>query len=29
MRIAIASDHGGYDLKEQVKAWLRELGHPV
>ena len=27
MRIAIASDHGGYDLKEQVKAWLRELGH--
>ena len=21
MKIAIGSDHGGYDLKEQVKAW--------
>lgn len=27
MKIAIASDHGGYDLKEQVKAWLQEMGH--
>lgn len=27
MKIAIASDHGGFDLKEQVKAWLQEMGH--
>lgn len=24
--IAIASDHGGYDLKEKVKAYLKEKG---
>lgn len=29
MKIAIASDHGGFDLKEQVKAWLQEMGHEV
>ena len=29
MKIAIGSDHGGYDLKEQVKGWLQELGHEV
>lgn len=29
MNIAIASDHGGYDLKEQVKTWLQEMGHEV
>ena len=29
MIIAIASDHGGYDLKEQVKTWLQEMGHEV
>ncbi len=27
--IAIACDHGGYALKEQVKAHLAELGHAV
>lgn len=27
--IALACDHGGYALKEQVKAHLKELGHPV
>ncbi len=29
MRIALASDHGGYRLKEAVAEWLRELGHEV
>lgn len=29
MKIAIASDHGGYRLKEDVKMLLRELGHEV
>jgi ribose 5-phosphate isomerase B len=29
MRIAIASDHGGYDLKEQLIPYLRGLGHDV
>ena len=29
MKIAVASDHGGFDLKEQVKAWLQEMGHEV
>ena len=29
MKIAIASDHGGFDLKEQVKVWLQEMGHEV
>ena len=27
--IALACDHGGYALKEQVKAHLAELGHEV
>ena len=27
MRIAVASDHAGYPLKEQVIAWLRADGH--
>jgi len=27
--IAIASDHGGYDLKNAVKIMLRELGYEV
>ncbi len=27
--IAIASDHGGYALKEKVKAHLKELGYEV
>jgi ribose 5-phosphate isomerase B len=29
MRIAIASDHAGYAMKEQLKRRLRELGHDV
>ena len=29
MRISIASDHGGYDLKEDLKAWLTEQGHEI
>lgn len=29
MRIALASDHAGYRLKEEVKALLREQGHEV
>src|SRR2546425_7898750 len=29
MKIAIASDHAGYRLKEDIKLLLRELGHEV
>lgn len=29
MRISIASDHGGYDLKEDLRSWLTEQGHEV
>ncbi|MER3456646.1 MAG: ribose 5-phosphate isomerase B [candidate division GAL15 bacterium] len=29
MRIAIASDHAGYVLKEELKRFVRELGHEV
>ncbi len=29
MKIAIGSDHGGYDLKEHIKAHLIEEGHEV
>lgn len=29
MRIAIASDHGGFALKEDLKGFLAELGHQV
>jgi ribose 5-phosphate isomerase B len=29
MRIAIASDHAGYELKEHVKAQLTAAGHDV
>ena len=28
-KIEIASDHGGYDLKNAVKIMLRELGYEV
>lgn len=27
MRIAIASDHAGFQMKEQIKKFLKELGH--
>ena len=29
MRIGIGSDHGGFDLKEQVKEYLVSLNHEV
>ena len=29
MKIAIGSDHGGFDMKEIVAAFLRDLGHEV
>lgn len=29
MKISMASDHGGFALKEDVKAWLTEQGHEV
>lgn len=28
-RIVVGSDHGGYELKTQLAAWLREQGHNV
>jgi ribose 5-phosphate isomerase B len=29
MRIALAADHAGYLLKDELVAWLREQGHEV
>ena len=29
MKIAIAADHGGFSLKEDVTKWLKALGHEV
>ncbi len=29
MRISLASDHGGFQLKEVVKEYLQDLGHQV
>jgi len=29
MKLGIAADHGGFTLKEEIKAWLREAGHEV
>jgi ribose 5-phosphate isomerase B len=29
MRIALSADHAGYELKDQLAAWLGELGHEV
>ena len=29
MKISIASDHGGFDLKESIIQHLKELGHEV
>lgn len=29
MRIAVGSDHAGYDLKEHLSSWLAESGHAV
>ena len=29
MRIALASDHAGFALKDELAAWLRDQGHEV
>lgn len=29
MKIGVAADHGGYELKNQMAAYLREAGHEV
>lgn len=29
MRIALAADHAGYLLKNELSAWLKEAGHDV
>lgn len=29
MRIALAADHAGVDLKDALAEWLKELGHEV
>ena len=29
MRLALASDHGGFELKEAVRGWLQEWGYQV
>lgn len=29
MRIALAADHAGYQLKDELAAWLRDAGHEV
>ena len=29
MRIALAADHAGFELKDELAAWLRETGHEV
>ena len=29
MKLGIAADHGGFKLKEEVKAWLNSSGHEV
>ena len=29
MRIALAADHAGYVLKDELATWLREAGHEV
>lgn len=29
MRIALAADHAGYDMKERLSGWLTDAGHAV
>jgi ribose 5-phosphate isomerase B len=29
VKLAVGTDHAGFDLKERVKNWLREEGHEV
>jgi len=29
MRIALAADHAGFELKDELAAWLRDAGHEI
>lgn len=29
MRIALAADHAGFELKDEIAAWLRDNGHDI
>jgi ribose 5-phosphate isomerase B len=29
MKLALAADHAGFELKDQLASWLREAGHEV
>lgn len=29
MKIGLAADHGGYELKEKLHTWLQSLGHDI
>ena len=29
LQLAIGADHGGFELKEQLKSWLRDQGHSI
>ncbi len=29
MRIALSADHAGYVMKDEIAAWLAELGHEI
>lgn len=29
LSLALGADHGGFELKEQLKVWLREQGHSI
>lgn len=29
MQVILGADHGGYNIKEEVKTWLREKGYEV
>jgi len=29
MRVGVATDHGGFELKEDLKSWLSGAGHVV
>lgn len=29
MRIALSADHAGFELKDEIAAWLRDQGHDI